>query len=512
MKKYLCKLKEKLKAPLATSLIINIVIFFILNIITYTRFLCNIDIMMQAVITNVIGGQESSYAVFMNIFILKVLKTLYLYFPKVSWYMLLQVSVCFVSLTSMGKSYLSEKKLPMHRLIYVVFCLLVGFECYIYPSYVKSSFLLCFSMVVKMIKVRNFEKKQLLKLIGIISGLILSGMLSRIAFIAGIIAGVFCYLMSYIYTKSFGKYCLIHFVVMVVSVGSIVALWGINDERYAKKTQNWNIVKEYQYSVEKIELFGWPDYTDEMGQNIGLSEEKYNCIANSDIYLAVNDEGLSILKKISKETLKWNFENIKKYFHTVPIRWIKVSMSYLLLIACIFLYQSNAKYKKAIIVVAIIWTSVLYLIGYMNCMWNSKVTSFMVFIPIAYLVMLSIGDKFEISVRENVAFLIVFSIVLYYNFSDQFISNVQNKSMEEVLEQTISDTGITAVDLNNILRQYSAYKPYESGLLSEHNIVIVNGSYYLFERFEPYMYKEELWDQPIILHGNWMDMNLYRLE
>ena len=109
MKKYLYKLKEKLKAPLATSLIINIVIFFILNIITYTRFLCNIDIMMQAVITNVIGGQESSYAVFMNIFILKVLKTLYLYFPKVSWYMLLQVSVCFVSLTSMGKSYLSEK-------------------------------------------------------------------------------------------------------------------------------------------------------------------------------------------------------------------------------------------------------------------------------------------------------------------------------------------------------------------------------------------------------------------
>ena len=101
MKKYLYKLKEKLKAPLATSLIINIVIFFILNIITYTRFLCNIDIMMQAVITNVIGGQESSYAVFMNIFILKVLKTLYLYFPKVSWYMLLQVSVCFVSLTSM---------------------------------------------------------------------------------------------------------------------------------------------------------------------------------------------------------------------------------------------------------------------------------------------------------------------------------------------------------------------------------------------------------------------------
>ena len=60
MKKYLYKLREKLKAPLATSLIINIVIFFIVNIITYTRFLCNIDIMMQAVIKNVIGGPESS--------------------------------------------------------------------------------------------------------------------------------------------------------------------------------------------------------------------------------------------------------------------------------------------------------------------------------------------------------------------------------------------------------------------------------------------------------------------
>lgn len=494
------------------SVFINIVSFIIIKAISYSRFLCNIDIMMQTVISNIAGNLDSSYAVFSNIFILKALKTLYMYFPKVSWYMLLQVVVCFVSLTSIGKTYLSEKKMPMHKVIYCVFCFFVGFECYIYPSYVKSSFILCFAMIIQLIGERKFNKKLILKFIGIIVGLILSGMLSKIGFVAGIITGLACYIINNVYFRTFSKHCLIDLLLVALSIVGIIALWGVNDKIYSTRTENWDVVKEYRYSVEKVELFGCPDYTDEIGNNLDVSEEKYNCIANGDIYLSVADAGLNLIKKISKETRIWNLDNIIKYFQTVPISWIKVFMIYLLLIACAFLYQSNSKHKMAITTIAIIWTIVLYLIAYMNYMWNSKVTHFIVFVPIAYLVMLDVGGEFEISVRENLAFLSVFFVVLYYNFSDQFISSVQDKPMEEVLEQLIAEEGITAIDLNNILRQYSAYEPYESGLLANRNIIIANGSYYLFERFESYMYQEELWDQPIIWYGNWMDMNICRIE
>lgn len=512
MGKYLCKFKNKLKKPLVESFFINIVIFIVLNMISYSKFLCNIDIMMQAVIANVTGGLDSSYAVFMNLFLLKILKTLYMYFPKVSWYMILQVIVCFSSLTVIGKTYLSEKKKPMHKLAYGVFCVLVGFECYIYPSYVKSSFILCFAMVLQIIKITELHKNVFLKALGIIFGLILSGLLCKIGFLAGMITGISYYLIKNVYCKTFGKHCFIHLLVVLFSVAGIIGLWTINDQSYAARTKNWDVVKEYRNAVEKVEIFGYPDYSEEIGENIDISEEKYNCLKDYDEYIAVGDIGLDFVSKISKETLSWKLDNVIKYFHTVPVRWIKVSLAYLLLLACVFMCESDAKHKRAKIIVATIWIFVFYLVAYMNCIWNCKVTHFIVFIPIAYWIMTGIGDEFDISIRENVAFIIVFSVVLYYNFSGQFISSVQEKTMNEVFEQAISEEGITALNLNNILRQYSAYEPYESGILLEHNVLIANGAYQLFERFDPYMYKIELWDEPIIWNGYLMNMDLYRYE
>lgn len=512
MKNFFCQFRQKLEKPLVTSLIINLVVFIALNMISYSKFLCNIDIMMQAVIANITGGLDSSYAIFMNIFLLKILKTLYMYFPKVSWYMILQVLVCFISLTIIGKSYLSEKRMPMHKMVYVVFCVLVGFECYIYPSYVKSSFILCFAMVLQIIKIAKLSKKFLIKASGIIFGLILSGLLCKIGFLAGIITGIIYYVITNTYCRTFGKHCYIHLLLVLLSVAGIIGLWIVNDQTYAVRTQNWDVVKEYRNAVEKIELFGCPDYSEEIGERIDISEAKYNCMKYYDEYIAVGDAGLNIISKISRETLSWKLDNIIKYFHTVPIRWVKVSLAYLLLLACAFMCESDAKHKRTKIIVAAIWIFVFYMIAYMNCIWNSKVTHFMVFIPIAYWIMTGVGDEFDISVKENVVFIMVFSVVLYYNFSDQFISSVQEKPMNEVFEQSIAEEGITALNLNNILRQYSAYEPYESGLLLGHNVLIANGAYQLFERFEPYMYKIELWDEPIMWNGYWMDMNLYRYE
>lgn len=512
MKKFFCQFKQKLEKPLVTSLIINLMVFIVLNLISYSKFLCNIDIMMQAVITNITGGLDSSYAVFMNIFLLKILKTLYMYFPKVSWYMILQVLVCFISLTIIGKSYLSEKKMPMHKMMYVVFCVFVGFECYIYPSYVKSSFILCFAMVLQILRITELKKNVCLKALGIIVGLILSGMLCKVGFLAGMITGIIYYLITNVYCRTFGKHCFIHLLVVLFSVAGIIGLWTINDQSYVVRTQNWDVVKEYRNAVEKVEIFGYPEFSDDIEEMTGISEEKYNLIKNYGEYLAVDNSGLDIISKVAKEKISWKLDNVMKYFHTVPIRWVKVGLAYLLILACVFLCESDAKSKKLKIIIALIWLFLSYMIAYMNCTWDSKAIHFILFIPMAYWIMKGIGDEFDITIRENVAFLIVFSVVLYYNFSSEFISSVQKNTMEEIVEESLTEEGVTAISLNVILKQYSAYVPYEEGLLKDKNLIIANGSYKLFERFEPYMYSLELSEQPIWWYNTWMNVDAYRIE
>ncbi len=103
-------------------------------------------------------------------------------------------------------------------------------------------------------------------------------------------------------------------------------------------------------------------------------------------------------------------------------------------------------------------------------------------------------------------------MVLYYNFSDQFVSSVTEKPMEETLDEMTLEGSVTAVDLNHLFGQYSTYKAYPKNLLIEKNIIVVNGNYGIYNNFEPYMYKQVLWDVPIWWYGNWMDMDYYRIQ
>ena len=154
MKKLINKFGNIKTRPIVKSAMINIIVFIILNLLSYSKFACNIDIMMQSVISNIYGGADASYVIFMNIFITKILKTLSEVYPAIAWYTILLVFICFVSLTLIGQRYLSEKSKKMHVLIYSIFCLFIGFECYIYPSYI-----VLFHVVAVSLYVGNDEKE-----------------------------------------------------------------------------------------------------------------------------------------------------------------------------------------------------------------------------------------------------------------------------------------------------------------------------------------------------------------
>lgn len=512
MKKIINKARWIIKKPISISFALNIIILLLLNLLSYSKFACNIDIMMQSVISNIYGGQDASYAVFSNIFITKILKTLYESLPTLAWYTILQVLMCFVALTAIGQRYLSEKNSKMHTVIYIVFDVFVGFECYIYPSYVKSAFILCFAMVVQLTQILDVSKRNWTKLVGCLCGFLMSGMLSRLGFFLGVLIGGVYYVINCLYHRTFSKKSFIHILTVLIAIIGLGVLWGANDKIYAAHISNWKTIKEYRNAIEKVEVFGYPDLAEEQIQDLGITEDQYNVIQNYDEYMAVGTTGLERVKDISEEKVAWNADNIIKFFHTVPVRWIKVSFAYLLLVCVIFLWESDARDKKKKVIISLGWIFAFYLLAYMTGIWNSRMTHFMIFIPISYWLMCGIGDKFEVSVRESCVFLAVFAVVLYYNFSDQFISSVQSKSVEEALEQTMSDGGITAVNLNNFFGQFSAYEVYPKDLLMGKNMVIANGNYRIYDAFEPYLYKQELQDVPFIWYGNWMDMDTYLIE
>lgn len=204
-------------------------------------------------------------------------------------------------------------------------------------------------------------------------------------------------------------------------------------------------------------------------------------------------------------------QNVIKYFGIVPIRLVKVAMTYLLLIVCGGLAASNDQYKKWKSAVAILWVILLYMIAYMLNAWDSRMTHMLVLLPMTYWIMLNIGDSFEIDVRECVAFFMIFGVVLYNNFSSDIITSVEEKPMKEVVEDDISTEYLSAIDINSIMKQYSAYNTYSDALLKNQNVIILNGNYGIYPIYSEYMYNDELCDTSIFWYGGIMDHATFRI-
>lgn len=268
-------IKKKLSKPIIDSLFINIILYLVVNCISYSKFSCNIDVMIQTLLCDLTGMGGNSYVLFSNIFLMKILKVLYKICPMISWYMLLQVVLCFSSLVSLGNIYLTKKNNVMHKIFYIVFVFFVGFECYIYPNYMKSSFLLCFAMSQILFSLQKLEKKNILKLIVVVIGMILSGMLSIIGFGFGIGVSLLLFLIQAMFSKQYRK-CYIFFMSMflICILGVSLVEYG-NYKVYASEQEQWQTMKEFRFAIEKVEVFGYPEYQKSFADELGIDEENY---------------------------------------------------------------------------------------------------------------------------------------------------------------------------------------------------------------------------------------------
>ena len=110
----------------------------------YPRFHSDLDILMQSSIYGV-SGVSSSYILYSNILLGKILTVFVSILPNVPWYMVFHYVLIFISLFVITYITVKRNKSVTGKVLAAVTVAFIGYECYVEPNYMKTSVLLCVS-------------------------------------------------------------------------------------------------------------------------------------------------------------------------------------------------------------------------------------------------------------------------------------------------------------------------------------------------------------------------------
>lgn len=489
---------------ISISILNNISIVLVLSLIAYSRYEQDIDIMMQTMLYNIVGKESSSYVLFMNVFVAKFMKCLIETFDGVAWYSVIQYILIFISLSSISCLYLRKEDGKVRRTILSVFLIFVGYECYIRPSYMKTSSILCIAGAFLLITALEVQgKRNIKKIVDIIlscSMVILSGMFSWRAFAYTFTISIALILIMQIIRKK--KWVVsVYFILVAVALSLFsYGLYAIDASTYAKH-EDKVYGYEYKNALEKVVMFGYPEYTNDIGETIDVSEDDYT-LATSGFYLCDDEGAMSIIDKAASITMDITPKNILKFFRTIPINILQNGLFYMTVIMAVFMYWSKGKKNSLLVFTAIVFT-VAYMIAFFNYSWDNSYMHFIIWVPVACLLMMQQEQIRHIDYKNMMIWLVVFSVVLYNKFSNMIVTSVEDSDMEATLYQDVTDdTTVCCVDINSFLKKYSIFEKYPEGLLADRDIVLLNGDYSIYSMFDDYIYTGD-WNNETSI--TWLD-------
>ena len=205
-------------------------------------------------------------------------------------------------------------------------------------------------------------------------------------------------------------------------------------------------------------------------------------------YYIINPDNMTILNEIAAQTREFTPENTLMFFRTVPVRWIKVWVTYLWIFSAFLFWQSKSDKKELITGICVAYIFIVYYFAYMLYAWDNRIIQLVAFIPSAFLLLINAHEIRGIDSRELIVILILAGVVMYNNFSGYIVTSVNQTEMSEQLEGYYSYGGVCALDLNAMLKGYSAYKPYDMNLLKySGGLLIMNGQYGIYPTYDNYM-------------------------
>lgn len=501
--------KETFSGPITKAFIINVVVFIVLNAIAYARFENDADIMINALLSNVSGTRGTSHVGFISSIIMEPIYYLTKTFPKFAWYTWFVVICAFVSITILNWLLL-RKRSDRHFIILVtVLDIFVGYECYMFPSYIKSVVIGTFAVMMLLLHLVNTDgiKKVFFIIPGI--GLVFNSLFSFRGFILGLLsATVICLIHLLIVNRNKKRLlfiCVFIFLTILITLG--MHLFDRNAEFDVKSDEN--IIGEYIDDIEKLIVFGYPEYEKDYEDEYFLTEEKYRyLVAYNDFFTRERSaESIRFIHDLADSKIVFTGEKLLEFFRTIPIRMIKVGYTFLFIIIAFVFMISNHKYRGRYVWMMIGYLFIVYGIAYFNYAWDNKVIQMVAFLPATYFLLINMPIASEIENKDLILYLVLMSVILYNNFSDKIVTSVGNDDLNDFFEEMVADEEKTAVfDLNGFYRGRSPYEPYIEGWIEEDNLILIDGYYTLFPEFNNYQYFSHLGEW--IVHNGTTDVNM----
>lgn len=497
--------KVNIKKNIVYSAIINLCVLILLNLISYPQYELDTDVMMQSIIYNIQRVDLNEQIIFSNVFIGKLLNLMIELESALPWYMILNVGFVILSLFTIGVIFLKDNETVLGKIVYIVFCLFCGYECYIKLSYIKTATIMCVSAFYLLFYLLEKGKKKFWIYFSIMFLFIFSSMISWNMFkISGTICGIFCFVYFCINDPSKLKNIT---AILILFIGLFICYSiRIYDNSYYLDKNEWSTALEYRESIEKVAAFGAPEFSEEIGEELNIDYQLYNCLIKGN-YISSGNRGLELISKIANLRKDITGYNLLRFFRTVPIRFLENSMFYCFMIlgcACCFSAKKN---KKIMFIINMSVVLCAYFISYIFNAWNNEIVNVIIFLPACVFVFMNCKKMHTENTNSIIIYLMILGLVLYENFSYKIVTTVEKEEMQIYLDKQERNDGLYAVDLNELLKQYSAYVVYPTGLLERKNLRIINGNYSIipgYEQLTNISYNE-------ILNGvkwnNWMDLN-----
>lgn len=479
------------------ALLLNIIVLFVLVLLFYPRFQSKADIMMQSILYGVANQKASSHLLFSNILIGYLLKGLVSVLPHCPWYTIFHYFCAFLALWGISYVTMKQNKGYMGIVIAAVVEIFLGYECYMMPGYIRTAALLSAAGgYLIFYYIRQENRKFSIAIAG--AGLcILGSLVSFWVFAIGTAIGVLLFLINYmILGQVWGRlkqYGILILIVMIVSGGLFFV------DRYTYRSQDYLAdASEYRNSIEQILGYGYPDYQEEYGSELDLSEKEYKLLVNG-IFAPKQNEDLNKLQYISQDVFGISFSKVNSFFKEIPIGLFKTGMFYCCLILGSILIFSTKPYWKSVVVNAFVVMNLALLslflwvgIGYS---WVYSI----VFYPVCIFMLMGMQDIHKIKPQHLAVAFVLASLVLYHLFSSTIVGSVNEDSIAKVLEERESYAQDKkkdkkevryVLDMDTYLQQFSVFQAYPKALLDYENVYVVNGCYAVLPEFENYMLSE----------------------
>lgn len=474
-------------------IILNSVIFICMISLFYVRFASELDIIMNALVSGVIGGKGISHILFNNIIVGGVLSVLYECMPTIPWYIIMHYVIALICMVIITYLICEKNTSTTGRIIAGIVSIFVGYECLVRPMYMKTA---AIAAVVSMWILWHQIAKDKAKMTPYIAAIMLALVSSVLSFYVFVMASLLTCLVMFlhklwnmhfapdeqqkmeirIYAKKSWKSVVAMVLIIVLSLGLKI----FDEQTY--KGKEWKDVATVRDDMERLYAFGAPDFSkvkDELWE-AGITDVDATVYQGYTEGLFVYDASMLDFFRITADKhLKFNGRNILQFFRTVPIQAFRTGMFYLWLILAVMLLYKGATSENIMKVAdSLLMAGIPYFVMYFSFGAKAEQLGMIAYLPSVVFLLLQLDDLEVADNREVIVYLSLAMLVLYYIFSDTFVNNLKNEDeicdVEEITEELSEQ--IHLIDFNDYVSKFSAFAVYPKGL-NGGNTAFLNGIY-----------------------------------